>query len=226
MENYDITLENRICHIVQKGEGGPIILWGMFPHQGDEVEHMRQSLQKFCGKKELILAAFQVEDWNKDFSPWEAPAAYGDGVFAGEGKTTLDWLERAYIPYLKEQFGERQLILAGYSLAGLFALWAAYESDAFDGIVCGSGSLWFPKWEEYVASHSIKRDCRIYLSLGTKEEKTRNKTMALVGDRTRAQEEILKTDPNVSEVILEWNNGGHFADSGERLAKGINWIVR
>ncbi len=185
---------------------------------------MCQALQKYCGKKELILAAFQVEDWNCNLSPWEAPATYGDGTFGGGGKATLEWLENSFIPYLKEQFGDRPLILMGYSLAGLFALWAAYESEVFSGIISGSGSLWFDHWDKYVASHNVKSACKIYLSLGTKEEKTRNKTMALVGDRTRAQEEILKTDPNVQDVILEWNNGGHFADSGERLAKGINWM--
>lgn len=27
------------------------------------------------------------------------------------------------------------------------------------------------------------------------------------------------------QVILEWNAGGHFADSGKRLAKGIRWLL-
>ncbi|MCQ2512161.1 MAG: alpha/beta hydrolase [Lachnospiraceae bacterium] len=220
-----VTIDNKTCHIVQRGENGPVVLWGMFPHQGDEIQHMTDTIKRICPKKEFILAAFQAEDWNRDFSPWKAPAAYGEGVFEGEGKVTLAWLEQSFIPYLKEQFGERPLILAGYSLAGIFALWAGYESETFDGIICGSGSLWFDKWDEYVSTHSVKSNCKIYLSLGRKEEKTRNKTMALVGDRTRAQEEILKADPNVSDVILEWNNGGHFADSGERLAKGIDWMI-
>ena len=58
-----------------------------------------------------------------------------------------------------------------------------------------------------------------------REEKTKNKVMATVGERTREQERILREDPLAEQVILEWNAGGHFADSGKRLAKGIRWLL-
>ena len=48
--------------------------------------------------------------------------------------------------------------------------------------------------------------------------------MAAVGDRTRVQEERLEEDPMVESVVLEWNAGGHFADAGKRLAKGVRWM--
>lgn len=96
----------------------------------------------------------------------------------------------------------------GYSLAGLFALWAAYESDVFSGIICCSGSLWFPDWDHYVRNHVIQSKCSVYLSLGGKEEKAKNKVMAAVGDRTRAQEWLLQEDSMVESVVLEWNAEG------------------
>ena len=49
--------------------------------------------------------------------------------------------------------------------------------------------------------------------------------MATVGDRTREQEKLLLEDPLAERVVLEWNPGGHFADSGKRLAKGIRWLL-
>lgn len=55
--------------------------------------------------------------------------------------------------------------------------------------------------------------------------KTKNKVMATVGERTREQERILRADPLAEQVILEWNAGGHFADSGKRIAKGIRWLL-
>ena len=58
------------------------------------------------------------------------------------------------------------------------------ESDVFSGIVCCSGSLWFPDWDHYVRNHVIQSKCSVYLSLGGKEEKAKNKVMAAVGDRT------------------------------------------
>lgn len=82
----------------------------------------------------------------------------------------------------------------------------------------------FPDWDHYVRNHVIQSKCSVYLSLGGKEEKTKNKVMAAVGDRTRAQEGLLQEDSMVESVVLEWNAGGHFADAGKRLAKGVKWM--
>lgn len=112
-----------------------------------------------------------------------------------------------------------------YSLAGLFALWTAYETDIFSAIASCSGSLWFEQWDEYVLHHQIKHESNIYLSLGGKEEKTKNPVMARVGDRTRTQERILRNDPKVKQTTLEFNSGGHFADAQKRLAKAVKWLL-
>lgn len=78
------------------------------------------------------------------------------------------------IPKLKADYGvDREIYLIGYSLAGLFALWTAYETDIFSAIASCSGSLWFEQWDEYVLHHQIKHESNIYLSLGGKEEKQR-----------------------------------------------------
>ena len=33
-------------HIVQNGSGGPVILWGVYPHQEGEVEHFWEALME------------------------------------------------------------------------------------------------------------------------------------------------------------------------------------
>ena len=66
-------------------------------------------------------------------------------------------------------------------MAGLFALWAASQTNRFAGIVAASPSIWFPGFLEYLKRQKIQSDC-IYLSLGDKEEKTRNSVMAQVGN--------------------------------------------
>ena len=63
------------------------------------------------------------------------------------------------------------------------------------------------------------------MSLGDREEKTKNKVMSKVGDRTRRQAEILKEDPNVEKLYFEWNEGGHFVEPLKRVAKGITRIL-
>ncbi len=62
----------------------------------------------------------------------------------------------------------------------------------------------------------IQSKCSVYLSLGGKEEKTKNKVMAAVGDRTRAQEGLLQEDSMVESVVLEWECGRAFCRCGEK----------
>ena len=91
-------------HIVQNGSGGPVIFWGMYPHQGGEVEHFWEALMELVPEQNFLLVAFQVEDWNQDFSPWEAPAAFGTEAFDGQGARTLKWLLEEGVPYIDRTY--------------------------------------------------------------------------------------------------------------------------
>ena len=44
----------------------------------------------------------------------------------------------------------RTYYIGGYSLAGLFSLWAAYQTDVFSGFAAASPSVWFPGFIEYM----------------------------------------------------------------------------
>ena len=117
---------------------------------------------------------------------------------------------------------EKTYLIGGYSLAGLFAMWAVYNTDLFQGAAAVSPSMWFPGFDDYMKEHEIK--CRkVYLSLGNKEEKARNPVMATVGDRIRSAYELLKE--REVECTLEWNEGNHFRDPDLRTAKGFSWIL-
>lgn len=223
-----VIIGGRVCHIMQKGTNGPVILWGMFPFREGELEHTCEKILRQAGNHDFLLVAYQVEDWNRDFSPWEAPAALPGETFAGNGNKTLEWLLNSCIPYVENKYQSKEpYLLAGYSLAGLFSLWALYQTDVFGGTACCSGSLWYSGWEEYAGKNHILRDnTLVYLSLGGKEEKTGNPMMSTVGKVTRNQEKLLKNDVKVKNTVLEWNSGGHFADSGKRLAKGIAWLLK
>ena len=76
-----------------------------------------------------------------------------DGSFAGEAGRTLDYIEQQVVPQLDIQSqANRPLYIMGYSLAGLFALWAMYQTDIFAGCATCSGSMWYPGFTEYVNS--------------------------------------------------------------------------
>ena len=64
----------------------------------------------------------------------------------------------------------------------------------------------------------------VYLSLGKREERTRNPLMATVGDCIREGYNLLKMQK--IRTILEWNPGNHFKDAGIRTAKGFAWLIK
>jgi len=113
-----------------------------------------------------------------------------------------------------------EVILGGYSLAALFALWAGYESTRFSGIAAASPSVWFPGWLDYAKARTPRAE-RIYLSLGDAEPQTRNRVMATVGDCIREMDALLAGHPHT----LEWNPGNHFKDADLRTAKAFLWCL-
>lgn len=171
--------------------------------------------------RDIVLVNFTAEDWNRDLSPWPAPPAFGNEPFGGMAEDTLNRILKSLpdikSPYLSE---DAEYILGGYSLAGLFALWAAYQTDIFKGVVAASPSVWFPGWEDFAVTHDILCE-KIYLSLGKKEAQTRNPILKTVADAVRKQDELL----NGKDHILEWNEGTHFTEPEKRTAKGFIWAA-
>ena len=63
----------------------------------------------------------------------------------------------------------------------------------------------------------------VYLSLGDREEKTRNPVMASVGERIREAHDLL-TRQGI-QTMLEWNSGNHFKEADIRTAKAFTWAM-
>ncbi len=176
-----------------------------------EVAAIRKVTEDFC------LIAVKVDNWNHDLSPWEEPPVFGNEGF-GDGAD--DMLDR--ILGLTEDKTKKYYI-GGYSLAGLFALWASYQTDVFEGVAAASPSIWFPGFVDYMQSTDIKAH-RVYLSLGNREAKTKNPVMASVADRIHEAYDILSKQGIKS--VLEWNEGNHFRESELRMAKAFAWLLK
>ena len=165
---------------------------------------------------DFCLTAVKVDNWNFDLSPWQAPAVFGNEDFGNGAAKTLETVLDICSDSSKKYY------IGGYSLAGLFSLWAVYQTDVFSGVAAASPSMWFPGFIDYMKEHEIKTD-KVYLSLGNKEEKTRNPVMATVGDRIREAEMLLKEQG--TDCILEWNQGNHFRDPDIRTARAFSWLI-
>ena len=79
--------------------------------------------------------------------------------------------------------------------------------------------------KEYAQRQHAPERSVMYFSLGQKEEKTRNRKMAAVGEMTRWQHEQVKDDGCVRYSELVWQNGGHFTDVEKRIAHGFAWLI-
>lgn len=182
----------------------------------EEIEDEIRLIVKHSNKSICILA-FIVDSWNKDLSPWSAPAVFGNEDFGDGAKNTLNEI----LQYTDDP--EKDYYLGGYSLAGLFALWSAYQTDRFSGIAAVSPSIWFPGFTKYMYEHK-PLTTNVYLSLGDREEKTKNPVMAQVGNAIRVGYESLKD--NKIHCTMEWNQGNHFKEPELRMAKGFAWLLK
>ena len=192
-----------------------------------ELQHMDNEISAIAqGSAHLFLfAAVPVKNWNDELSPWKSPAVWGKQGFGGKAGDALRFLIEQVIPTLKQQFDlpeDIKIILGGYSLAGLFALWASTQTALFSGVAAASPSVWFPGWMEFEQQHPIQTQ-HIYLSLGDKEEHTKNAVMAVVGDNIRTLHSQLIA--RGADCTLEWNNGGHFKDADLRTARAFRWVM-
>ena len=184
-------------------------------HDLGVIDSEASEIQKRTGT-DFHLIAMKVQDWNRDLSPWPAPAVFGKESFGdGAARTLEEVLKQCADP-------GKNYIIGGYSLAGLFAIWASYQTDVFSAVSAVSPSIWFPDFMDYMKGNKIHASA-VYLSLGNKEEKARNPVMAAVGSRIREAHEWLK-DQGV-DTILEWNQGNHFKEADIRTAKAFAWAL-
>ena len=201
----------------------PLIVFNTFEGDGEGVYQALQNM----GCTSLNLLVIGNIDWNHDMSPWCMPSIYSkEKSFSGGADEYLKLLIDKILPRAKELMdGEPKFTgIAGYSLAGLFAVYAMYKTDVFDRVACMSGSLWFHDFIEYCKRNEYKRlPDKIYFSLGDKEANTRNPVLKTVEYNTRELSEYFKNLG--SEVIFELNKGNHFTDTVLRSAKGIKAIL-
>ena len=179
----------------------------------------------------FILVSISNLDWNKEMTPWFAPKLnQHDEDCLGKADEYIEELTTEIIPkvedYIKKDLRKNitYYAIAGYSLGGLFAVYATYKTDIFKKVVSASGSFWFPNFVEYIKENEMKSKIQsMYFSLGNKESKVRNQVLATVEENTKEIENIYHSQG--IKTIYEENEGNHFSEPDLRMAKGIKWIL-
>ena len=166
--------------------------------------------------------------WNQELSPWPVETVVSkDDNFAGEADQWLQLLTEDVVPQVEgllEALPSWRM-LAGYSLAGLFAVWTAFQTDLFTRILSASGSMWYPGWLEYAQEHQLIANVQgIYLSVGEQESTSRNAVLQTVGERTQALATLFAG--RGVNATFELNPGNHFKNPPLRVVKGIKWLLQ
>ena len=229
MKKLNLKIEGKECILYMKENENTeyVLIQPVDEHDIDALDNEVRYISENISKN-FSLAAFKIDDWNSELTPWETPLLRGKGNFGNEAGKTLEFIKEKLIPSLAEfiniQDKNLKYILGGYSLAGLFSLWSGYQEDIFAGIAGVSPSVWYKDWMKFVKNNEILAK-NVYLSLGDLEEKTKHQVLSKIGDNIREYIEILENSENVEKCILDWNEGNHFRDSDVRMGKGFVWLV-
>ena len=190
----------------------------------DEFAARVEALEK--GGACPALLSPRVENWDDNFTPWPAEVLPGR-AFTGGGEALNTLIEDELLPAAIERLPMVTHVgIAGYSLGGLFALWAACRPKArYSAAACMSGSLWYPGFMDWLRASAPEGLRAVYLSLGLKEAKRARGIMAENGPAAAQALALFKARLGEENAILEWNNGDHFFEVDRRVEKGLNWMT-
>ena len=181
-------------------------------------------LKELSEKHGISIVLIEDVNWNDDLTPWPAVGVFKKAKpFGGKAAAFLNKLTNEIIPEAEKDLGieDAERTLLGVSLSGLFAVWAAFNTDAFANIISISGSLWYDglvEWmKEQTPSSQLKRVCML---LGEKEKNAKEKRMATVEERTLAAADILKAKTQAA-VTFELVEGTHFSPILPRMERAM-----
>lgn len=185
-------------------------------------------LKGLSEKHGISIVVIEDVNWNDDLTPWPAAGVFKKAKpFGGKAAAFLNKLTNEIIPEAEKDLGieDAERTLLGVSLSGLFAVWAAFNTDAFANIISISGSLWydgFVEWmKEQTPSPQLKKICML---LGEKEKNAKEKRMATVEERSLAAAYILK-EKSQAAVSFELVEGTHFSPILPRLERAFEVVL-
>lgn len=224
MNHKTSIINGRECFLSDAINPKYILIQTLGNHERGIFDRTTELIAESCGVT-FVLAAFQVIDWNLDLTPWHDDAIDRKAEVGAKTGETLGYVTESLLPALEADYGKLPVILGGYSLGGLFALWSAMQTDRFAAIAAASPSLWIKDWLDYAKGNPVQTG-KVYLSLGDQEEHVKNRAIARVGDCVRGEYELLKAQLGRENCTLVWNPGNHFQDGDKRLAAAFSWCIK
>ena len=219
----DLSIAGRPCRLSGSETPDYFLIQPSARHENGMLDAELAQLSALASKS-FLLVTIELADWTLDLMPWPDGNISRNPEAGKHGQETLDYILQDLLPELERSYGPRPVILGGYSLGGLFALWASCQTDRFQAIAAASPSVWIHGWIPFAKKH-MPMAKTIYLSLGDREEHVKNQAITRVGDNLRAYYEMLRNHLGPEQSILVWEEGGHFNENAGRLARAFAWCM-
>lgn len=207
----------------------------------------------------VSLVSVGVDLWEENFSPWCAPRVFAKGPNFGDGaQKTLDTLINQVIPWAESELTDPPAyrVLVGYSLAGLFSLWAGVSQPGvspqvargcqpgtatgstgapaapqpaatFQRIGAVSGSFWFPGLLDYVDQQLRGGAVGLtHAHLSLGDREARTPNPQIMHVRENAELLASKLESVGITSTFELNRGNHFQNVEGRMQKALDWLVK
>lgn len=185
-------------------------------------------MEQAAARHSCSIVVISGMDWNDDLTPWGAEGVFRKAKpFAGHADVFLKMLREDVLTNVEAQLGLKhpERFLAGVSLSGLFAIWSVFKCDIFVGIASISGSLWYDGFASWTKGQEpSERVGKVFVSLGDREKKSKDRRMATVEEMTLQVVENLRAEGVETEFLLE-ENTTHFSPMVPRLEKALESLL-
>ena len=219
----ELSIAGRPCRLSGSETPDCILVQPSARHEDASLESEIVQLEALAPRP-FLLVTIGLGDWTLDLMPWPDGNISRDPEAGKHGQETLDYILQDLLPELERRYGPRPVILGGYSLGGLFALWASTRTDRFQAVAAASPSVWIHDWIPFAKKNRPMAEA-VYLSLGDREEHVKNQAIARVGDNLRAYYGMLQDQMGPEHCALVWEEGGHFNENAGRLARAFAWCL-
>lgn len=212
----------------QKPESPVIYMHGMDGFAKDVLPLLDQQVQN-AGLPDFSLVTITVpyDEWSNILAPWNTPAGWPQYVACtGGAPEYLRIFTEKIIPEAEKHIEKPgPKMIAGYSLGGLFALWAEAKTGLFARLACPSGSFWFPNFISWFMKQNLPAlpEC-IYFS--SSEEEYNSENEYLKEEKPAIQALINWCHENQIRTDLVIDPGNHYEDVVKRSAAAIAWMLR
>ena len=189
----------------------------------------------FCNwiiEHEPVLNFVLIDSKNRsdDYTPWPLQSSKAmPKDFAWKAAEHLKFITTKVIPFCESEYGfassADKRAIGGYSLGGLFSLYAAVNTDLFGTVLSCSSSLWYPDFLAYLKEHPFKaHHPKLYMSVGDEEGLTATNLTNHQIPNTMMLKDLLepKFQPGNFKFTLE--EGNHGNNISGRAWRAIEWV--